>query len=94
MLVWITLANKGKNAQTRVTCFVSTNSTVHVSCLCFSGILTVFAKSCFKVPKIIKICIFKFLGNVKFQVNDRHLRCIFDQANHIYAKKELPNLIL
>ena len=33
----ITLANKGKKAQTAVTCFVSTNSTVHVSGLCLSG---------------------------------------------------------
>ena len=34
----LTLANKGKNAQTTVTFFVSTNSTVHVSGLRFSGI--------------------------------------------------------
>ena len=46
---YITLANKGKNAQTTVIFFVSTNSTVYVSGLRFSWNYIVFAKSCFKV---------------------------------------------
>ena len=55
----ITLANKEKNAGTTVTCFYSTNSTVHVSGLRFSLNLKVFTNSCFKFPKSSVLAFFK-----------------------------------
>ena len=90
----ITLANKEKTPEQQLPVLDSTNYTVYVSGLRFSWKQNFFTKSCFEVPKIINFSFFLNLSDGKLQVNDRHLRCILGQINHIYAKKELSNLIL
>ena len=57
----ISLTNNGKNAQTTVTCFDSTNSTVHVSGLRFSWNQKVLQKNCYEV-----LAFFFKLSNEKY----------------------------